>query len=80
MTLQIEAVYEQGVLKPLAPLTLDEGTRVEITLVTQPPSTRTPYEILSAIAALPLEVEREERAGRDHDHYLYRNADSGEHP
>jgi predicted DNA-binding antitoxin AbrB/MazE fold protein len=80
MTLQIEAVYEQGVLKPLAPLALVEGTRVEITLVTQPPPARTPYEILSAIAALPLEVEREERAGRDHDHYLYGNTNSGEQP
>jgi predicted DNA-binding antitoxin AbrB/MazE fold protein len=70
VTLQIEAVYEQGLLRPLQPLTLAEGTQVAITLIA-PPAIRSPYEVLSAIAALPLEVEREERAGREHDRYLY---------
>lgn len=70
MTLQIEAVYEQGMLRPLQPLRLAEGTQVALTLVA-PPAQRAPYEILAAIAALPLEVEREERAGREHDRFLY---------
>lgn len=33
MTTSIEAVYEQGVLRPLKPLSLAEGTRVAIVLV-----------------------------------------------
>lgn len=33
MTMQIEAVYEQGVLRPIEPLALPEGERVELTLV-----------------------------------------------
>ena len=33
MTTSIEAVYEQGVLRPLKPLGLAEGTRVDIILV-----------------------------------------------
>lgn len=78
MTTSMEAVYEQGVLRPLKPLEWAEGTRVELTVVramvtavvTAMPA-RQPYEILSAIAALPLEVTREERAGREHDRFLY---------
>lgn len=35
MTTSIEAVYEQGVLRPLEPLGLPEGTKVEI-LVLEP--------------------------------------------
>jgi predicted DNA-binding antitoxin AbrB/MazE fold protein len=70
MTTQLAAVYEQGVLRPLQPLDWAEGTRVELTVVSSTPA-RTPYEILSAIAALPLEVAREECAGREHDRFLY---------
>jgi predicted DNA-binding antitoxin AbrB/MazE fold protein len=33
MTTQLEAIYEQGVLRPLQPLDLAEGTRVELILV-----------------------------------------------
>ena len=33
MTTSIEAVYEQGVLRPLKPLALAEGTRVAFVLV-----------------------------------------------
>jgi predicted DNA-binding antitoxin AbrB/MazE fold protein len=49
MTTQLEAIYEQGVLRPLQPLDLDEGVKVEIILVSLQEK-RTPYEILSAIA------------------------------
>jgi predicted DNA-binding antitoxin AbrB/MazE fold protein len=70
MTTQLEAIYEQGVLRPLQPLDLDEGVKVEIILVSLQEK-RTPYEILSAIAAMPLEGDREESAGREHDRFLY---------
>ena len=79
MTTSIEAVYEQGVLCPLKPLDWAEGTRVKLTVVATTLA-RTPYEILSAIAALPLEVTREERAGREHDRFLYGGQDGEEQP
>jgi len=80
MTIHTEAIYEQGVLKPIQPLELAEGARVEITVVALTPAQRTPYEILSAIAALPLEVPREECAGREHDRFLYGSQDAEEQP
>jgi len=80
MTTQLEAVYEQGLLRPLKPLDLAEGVKVEIILLTPDTARRTPYEILSAIAALPLEVTREEQAGRDHDRFLYGRQDTEEQP
>ncbi|MBO3457943.1 antitoxin family protein [Aetokthonos hydrillicola Thurmond2011] len=55
MTISIEAVYEQGVLRLLQPIQLAEGTRVEVT-VTLTPKDKTPKEILAEIAAMPLEV------------------------
>ncbi|MCG3162932.1 MAG: hypothetical protein JMDDDDMK_04301 [Acidobacteria bacterium] len=33
MTMHIEAVYEHGVLRPVAPLDLPEGERVELAIV-----------------------------------------------
>jgi predicted DNA-binding antitoxin AbrB/MazE fold protein len=33
MTIHIEAVYEHGVLRPICPLDLAEGERVELTLI-----------------------------------------------
>lgn len=72
MTMHIEAIYEKGVLKPVVPLALVEGARVELTLQqAEPPTKPTPYEILSAIASLPLEVDRVETAGLEHDKFLY---------
>lgn len=36
MTITIEAVYENGVLKPLGPLALKEQEKVELTIRMQP--------------------------------------------
>jgi predicted DNA-binding antitoxin AbrB/MazE fold protein len=36
MTLQLEAVYEDGVLRPVEPLSLPEHERVTLTLATKP--------------------------------------------
>jgi predicted DNA-binding antitoxin AbrB/MazE fold protein len=73
MTTTVEAIYEQGVLRLIQPLSLAEGTRVEIIVITQEPTTerRTPADILAAIAALPIEAGGEEFSGRDHDKILY---------
>lgn len=62
MITTIEAIYEQGVLRPLESISLTEGTRVKITILSSEPTSekRTPQEILAAIAAMPLEADGEE--------------------
>ncbi|MDQ3815903.1 MAG: antitoxin family protein [Armatimonadota bacterium] len=78
----VEAIYENGVLRLLEPLELDEGTRVEVVVipdgVAQPDVTepqqkdqRTPAEILAEIAALSVDHGRVETASVDHDKILY---------
>jgi predicted DNA-binding antitoxin AbrB/MazE fold protein len=73
MTATVEAIYEQGVLRLIQPLSLAEGTRVEIIVITREPSAegRMPADILAAIATLPMEAEGKEFSGRDHDKILY---------
>ena len=73
MTTTVEAIYEQGVLRLIQPLSLAEGTRVEIVVITREPAAagRTPTDILAAIAALPMEAGGQEFSGRDHDKILY---------
>ena len=73
MSTTIEAIYEQGVLRLKKPVALPEGTLVEVIIIT-PDSAQgetAPSDILSAIAALPLEGNGAEFAGRDHDQVLY---------
>ena len=73
MTKQVEAVYEQGRLRPLEPLELPEGARLQIILVTRDDVSvqRAPSELLAEIAALPLEGAADQFSGRDHDAVLY---------
>jgi predicted DNA-binding antitoxin AbrB/MazE fold protein len=73
MTTTVEAIYEQGVLRLIQPLSLAEGTRVAVIVITQEPIAegRTPADMLATIAALPMEVGGEEFSGRDHDKVLY---------
>ena len=72
MTTTVEAIYEHGVLRLIQPLSLAEGTRVEVIVLTQEPTAegRTPADILATIAALPMEAD-EEISGRDHNKILY---------
>jgi len=73
MKTTVEAIFEQGVLRLIQPLSLAEGTRVEIIVITREPTIegRTPADMLAAIAASPMEVGGEEFSGRDHDKILY---------
>jgi len=73
MKTTLEAIYEQGVLRLLQPLPLAEGSRVEVTISATefPIENKTPAEILSTIAAMPLEAGGEEFSGREHDKILY---------
>ena len=73
MTTTVEAIYERGVLRLIQPLSLAEGTRVDVIVITQEPTAegRMPADILATIAALPREDGGEEFSGRDHDKILY---------
>jgi predicted DNA-binding antitoxin AbrB/MazE fold protein len=73
MTKEIEAVYEQGVIRPLQPLELPEGTRLDLIVITheQPKTNGNAAKILAEIAALPLEGSSDAFAGREHDSVLY---------
>ena len=73
MTKEIEAVYEHGIIRPLQPLELAEGTRLDLIVVTheQPKANGNAAEILAEIAALPLEDSSDTFAGREHDSILY---------
>ena len=79
MTMTLQAVFENGLLRPLSPLDLDEGQTVQVmiadtgTAVTQDAAT-----ILMEIAALPVEGSGDPWTSRDHDRVLYeRKADNG---
>ncbi len=73
MTKEIEAVYEQGMIRPLQPLELPEGARLDLIVITheQPKTNGNAAKILAEIAALPLEGPSDAFAGREHDSILY---------
>ncbi len=73
MTKEIEAVYEQGMIRPLQPLELPEGARLDLIVITheQPETNGKAAKILAEIAALPLEGSSDTFAGREHDSILY---------
>jgi predicted DNA-binding antitoxin AbrB/MazE fold protein len=73
MTKEIEAIYERGVIRPLQPLELPEGTRLDLVVITheQPKTNGNAAQILAEIAALPLEGPDDEFTGREHDSILY---------
>jgi predicted DNA-binding antitoxin AbrB/MazE fold protein len=72
--MQIQAVFESGVIRPLVPLELAEGELLEVILLPRNGDERiesSAAKILARIAALPLEGETDEFSGRDHDRILY---------
>ena len=73
MTKEIEAVYEHGMIRPLQPLELPEGARLDLIVITheQPNMNGNTAEIIAKIAALPLEGSTDDFAGREHDSILY---------
>ncbi len=70
MTLTIEAIYENGVLKPLQPLPLQEHEKVRVTV--EPARRSLAEEIASRGRALPQEIlDRLPADGASqHDHYI----------
>lgn len=73
MSEKISAIYENGVLVLEKPLSVSEGSKVEI-IVVKKKTKKTPAELLAEIAALPLEGKGENFSGRDHDRILYGKA------
>jgi predicted DNA-binding antitoxin AbrB/MazE fold protein len=73
MTKEIEAVYEQGMIRPLEPLELPEGARLDVIVITHehPETNGKTAEIIAEIAALSLEGSSEDFEGREHDSILY---------
>ena len=73
MTKEIAAVYEQGIIRPLQPLELPEGSLLDLIVITheQPKTNGNAAEILAEIAALPVEGSDDTFAGREHDSILY---------
>ena len=73
MTKKIEAVYERGLIRPLQPLDLPDGSRLDVIVITheEPRTTSKAAEIIADIAALPLEGSTDEFSGREHDSILY---------
>ena len=78
MKKEIKAVYENGIIRPLEPLDLPEGSRLDVIVISQkPPQTmRGAARILAEIAALPLEGSGDAFPGREHDSILYSKDDS----
>ena len=76
MTTTAAAIYEHGVLRPLAPLPLVEGSRVEVTVTDDvlPGCVRDGVganDLLGAVASLPMESDAICFSGREHDRILY---------
>jgi predicted DNA-binding antitoxin AbrB/MazE fold protein len=72
MTTQFPAIVEQGVLRPLVPVSLQEGITVTVIVreSDQFKPTSNPAEILARIAALP-SIPGDPTAGDRHDEILY---------
>lgn len=76
MTTTASAIYENGLLRPLVPLPLAEGARVEVMVTddnpsSQPAGANCAADYLREIAALPVESANDGFSGRDHDRILY---------
>lgn len=83
----LQVIYENGVLRPVHPLDLEEGTQLEVVMIeitaspSSPPSpSQAPVDEeayaqflfqLDNIAALPLQSTPQPNTARDHDAILY---------
>jgi len=73
MTKEIEAINEHGIIRPVTPLELPEGSRLDVILIIQekPRTNGNATSILAEIAALLLEGASNAFSGREHDSILY---------
>jgi len=73
MTKQIEAVYENGMLRPIDPLNVPEGEHLHLIIITRKGTgpNGSAGKLLAEIAALPIEGQSDAFSGSDHDTVLY---------
>lgn len=73
MTKEIEAIYEGGIIRPVTPLELPDGARLDVIVMTResPKANGNAARVLAEIAALPLESASDSFSARDHDSVLY---------
>ncbi len=79
MTTNLKAIYEQGVLRLKEPLSLPDGTQVEVTVTSQHEDSREPSQVMDGrswdtltqfLADCEIDTGVPDLA-REHDHYLY---------
>lgn len=65
MTKQIEAVYENGVLRPVHPINIPEGEHLQLIVITRQdaPQNGNAAASLAEIAALPIEGDSDAFSG-----------------
>jgi predicted DNA-binding antitoxin AbrB/MazE fold protein len=72
MTITAEAIYENGMLRPLTPLALSEGQRVRVSVASEGSTgSESIASVLAEIAALPIQGGGDPFTSRDHDRVLY---------
>ena len=73
MSRQIRAIYENGVIRPLEAVALDEGETLDVVLLTCHTNGRADAaRVLADIARLPLEGEQKDNfSGAEHDRVIY---------
>ena len=72
MSRQIRAIYENGVIRLLEAVALDEGETLDVVLLSRRNEARPDAaRILADIARLPLEGAQDEFSGAEHDRVLY---------
>jgi predicted DNA-binding antitoxin AbrB/MazE fold protein len=73
MTKEIQAIYEHGIIRPVKPLELPEGSRLDVIVIIheKPRTNGNAASILAEIATLPLEGASDAFSGREHDSILY---------
>jgi predicted DNA-binding antitoxin AbrB/MazE fold protein len=78
MTNRIRAIYERGVFRPIEPVALKDGSRVELEfeMPTPPPGAKDLAAALAEIAALPVEGPHDRFSGADHERILYGGDDA----
>lgn len=72
--MSFDAIYENGVLRPLNPLDLPDKTRVHIPnvqIVDSPQADRPLLRLAKALASCPGDTDRPNDLSSQHDHYLY---------
>lgn len=73
MTVQVKAVYENGIFRPVDPVVLTDGEEVDLSVTTKgpEPDPQRLADALERIAAMPSEGPIDGFSGADHDKVLY---------